>query len=461
MMNRAEYQKAFDQALNLRAGWLEKTEVPKFKEEIRTFHNAFEALYKLLIQKKLINEDPYKQEAKIGEIRVPPPIQPDGDRKDQLTMNLSAYDNQLDFLVNFFQISIDFLTLENIKRILALVKYIDWAHFTTNTQSATTKAVVDVVNQARIGSDPLTANMINESLDKLNQGTGSIIAYLREATGFNREFYKLELRQNITASMNDASVEAVRKKFSAAMPGKPFYPDLIEELIREDFSPGGEQLRSAVLQQLAVPENKPRVVKKEVSVKTSLLEGLTVISSTTAALGDIIPRLDENNMVFQNRRQTFGEKLRELFRQMLNREPAPVIYNIEYIDPAKGASVKETVNFYAFRPELDKKLRFFASLGGRGGAAASRLEAMEEKPLLALLEKALREAQGLHRTLFGLDEYFKAEAPRESREKIKGIKPELGTLKNAIIKANQKRHEYSAQLEEEEQLKRLGVTPVS
>ncbi|MDR1307628.1 MAG: hypothetical protein LBK74_08655 [Treponema sp.] len=460
-MNSEEYQKALDHALNLRAGWLEGTEFPKFKEEIRTFHNAFEGLYKLLIQKKLINEDPYKQEAKIGEITIPPPIQPDGDRKDQLTMNLSAYDNQLDFLVNFFPISIDFLTLENIKRILALVKYIDWAHFTVNTQNAATKAVVDVVNQARIGSDPLSTNVINESLDKLNQGTGSIITYLKEATGFSRESYKLDLRQNITASMNDASVEAVRKKFSAAMPGKPFYPDLTEELIREDFGRGGEQLRSAVLQQLAIPENKPRAAKKEVSVKTPLLEGLMVIGSAAAVLGDIIPRLDENNLVLQNRKQTFGEKLRELFRQMLNKEPAPVIYNIEYIDSVKGTAVKETVNFYAFRPELDKKLRFFASLGGRSGAAASRLEAMEEKPLLALLEKAVREAQGLHKTLFGLDEYFKAEAPRESREKIKGIKPELGTLKNAIIKANQKRHEYSARLEEEEQLKRLGVSLVS
>jgi hypothetical protein len=48
---------------------------------------------------------------------------------------------------------------------------------------------------------------------------------------------------------------------------------------------------------------------------------------------------------------------------------------------------------------------------------------------------------------------------KEDRDKIRGIKPELGTIKNAILRANSKRHEYSAQKEEEEQLKRLGVSP--
>ncbi|MDR2470867.1 MAG: hypothetical protein LBD09_01995, partial [Treponema sp.] len=450
----AEYQKALDAALAAQAGWLETSEFPKFKEEFRTFHTAFGALYKLLIQKKLINEDPYKQEAKMGEIRVPKAIVPAGDRADQLTMNLSAYDNQLDFLVNFFQFSIDFLTLDNIKRILALVRYIEWARFTADTQSPTTKAVVDVVNQARSGADPLATNVINESLGKLDKATALIMSYLKLATAYNRESYKLELRQNITGTMNDASLEGIKKKFASVMGGKPFYPDLAEELIKEDYGPGGEQLRNAVLKQLAVPESKPKAVKKAVSFKTTLLDGLLVISSVAVALGDIIPRMDENHLLFQNRKLSFGEKLRDILRQMLNKEPDPVIYEIEYIDSVKGTTVREKVNFNLFRGELDKRLRSFSSLNVRSG---SKIDGMDEKQLMGILDRAVREAQTLHKTLTGLDEYFKAEAPRESRDKVKGIKPELGTIKNAIIKANQKRHEYSAQLEEEEQLKRLGV----
>ncbi|MDR0598712.1 MAG: hypothetical protein LBG84_01340 [Treponema sp.] len=456
-MNRAEYQKALEEALNARAEWLEKNELPKFKDEFRVFHNSFTCLYRVLLQKKLINEDPYKQEAKVGEITIPRPISLEGDRMDQLTMNLSAYDNQLDFLVNFFPFSVDTLNLENIKRVLGILKYIDWTRFNMDAPTSTTKAVVDVVNQTRVGGlDSLTANTVNEALDRLNKGTGVIMGFLKNVTAFNRESYKLELRRTITGSMNSATVEEIKKK-CPAKPGKPFYPDLAEELIKEDFSSSGEKLRDEALKQLAIPETKPKTIKKEVSFKTTLLEGLVIIGSIAAALGESVPRLDENSQLFQNRKRGLLEKLTLVFKQMINKEPEPAIYEIEYADNGKGTPAKEKLNFDTFRTEVDKKLRAFASLSGRGSAV--KLEAMEEKQLAALLEKTIREAQALHKVLTGLDDYFKAEAPRESRDKIRGIKPELGTMKNAIIRANQKRHEYNAQVEEGEQLKKLGINP--
>ena len=457
-MDRSEYQKALDEALNAYASWLERSEYPKFKDEFKSFHTSFGTLYKTLIQKKLINEDPYKQEAKIGEIKVPKPIIPEGDRKDQLTMNLSAYDNQLDFLVNFFQFSVDFLTIENIKRILALIRYIDWTSFTPDTQSSTTKVLYDLISTVRIGLEPFSANLINESLSKLKQTTSLVIDHLKKATVYNKEAYKLQVRQNITNTMNDATLDGIKKKFHSAMPGKAFYPDLVEELIKEDYTPGGEQIRAAVLKLLAVPEEKPKAVKKQIDFKFTLIDGLLSISAVSVALGDIILKLDENHLVFQNRKLTFSEKLKEVFRQMFNKEPEPVIYDIEYIDSVKGTTVKEKINYNMFRADLDKRLRTFYSFNLRN---SSKLEVMDEKQLMGILEKAVRDAQNLHKTLAGLDEFFKAEAPRESREKVKGIKPELGIIKNAIIKANQKRHEYSSQLEEEEQLKRLGVNSAS
>jgi hypothetical protein len=160
-MDVKEYQNALSASLENRRAFLEKTQFPKLKEEFRTFLVSFQSIYKLLIQKRLIHEDPYKHEAKVGEIIIPPAIVSDGDRVDQLTMNLSAYDNQLDFLVNFSQFSVDYLTMETIKRILNLVKYIDWVRFTQDTQSSTTKAVVDVVTQARTGGDPLSVTLLN------------------------------------------------------------------------------------------------------------------------------------------------------------------------------------------------------------------------------------------------------------------------------------------------------------
>ena len=102
MAENDSYIKSLTDALKARAEWLESSELPKLKEELRHYHSGFASLYNLYLKKGLIHEDPYKQEAKIGELEVPS-IAPfsEMEKLDQLTRRLANYDNQLDFLVNF------------------------------------------------------------------------------------------------------------------------------------------------------------------------------------------------------------------------------------------------------------------------------------------------------------------------------------------------------------------------
>ena len=457
-MDGTEYQGKLAETLEAYCIWLEKSEFPKLKEACRVLHTSFGTLYKMFLQKRFIHDDPYKQDVKIAEIKVPDPILAEGDRVEQLTINLSAYDNQLDFLVNFAQMDTDFLTLDNIKRISALVKYIEWTKFTLDTPNTTTKAVVDLTVAVKTGGDPMASRFVTDSLGMMDKASITIMGCLKVVAAFSREYYKLELRQNITGAMKPAgiTVEQIRRKFPSAMPQKPFYPDLVDEVIKEDYTPGGEKLREEVLKKFAVPDNKPKVEQTVESFKPTLLEGFVIISSVAVSMAEMAPKLDENNGILQNHKQGFLAQIKAAIRQMLHKEPDPVIYEVEYIDTAKGTPVKEKVNFNVFRADMDKKVRTYGSLCSRGVPAA-RLESMEEKLLLPLLDRAVRDAQAAHKTLTGLDEYFKAAAPKEVRDKIKGIKPELATMKNAVIKANQRRHEYSAQLEESEQFKKLGV----
>jgi hypothetical protein len=82
---------------------------------------------------------------------------------------------------------------------------------------------------------------------------------------------------------------------------------------------------------------------------------------------------------------------------------------------------------------------------------------MTEEQIIGYLEKNINEVQGLHKTLGALDDFFKTNVVAEDRDKVKGIKPELSALKNTFVKANQIKFDYSAQKEEEEQMKRLGL----
>ncbi|MDR1374297.1 MAG: hypothetical protein LBJ24_04925 [Treponema sp.] len=455
----ATYQQAHSDALNARGDWLEKTELPRLKEEFRTFHTAFASLYNIFIKKGLIREDPYKQEAKISEIEVPETGSfSDAERMEQLGIRLSNYDNQLDFLVNFYQFSVDFLTLDKIKRILGLVKFIDWVRFTTDSESCNTKAVVELTAQSKSGLDPLSLSLINESTANLYKCTGVILTILKELSDFHREAYKAELRTAITAEMSaaEASTVQIKKKFAAAMPGKPFYPDLVEELIKEDYSKNGPALRDKILKQLAVPEAKQKAVKAAVSFKSILVEGIYAICSAASTLEETASRLDDNEILLQNRQRNFWEKVKRVMRQMMNKEPEAVIYDVEYLDSNKGTLVQEKVNFNSFRAEMAKKTKGLIALNARVVAAA-KTNTLDEPQLLQQLEKSIREVQSLHKTLGALDEFFKTGVDKADRDKVKGIKPDLAAIKNIIIKANRKKHEYSAQKEEEEQLKHLGV----
>jgi hypothetical protein len=456
-----DYQSSLSAALEARQNWLEKTELLKLKEELRTYQSSFSSLYTIYLKKGLINEDPYKQEAKIGELEVPEtgPFT-EAERTDQLSIRLANFDNQLDFLVNFYQFGVEFLNLDRIKRILGLVRYIDWIHLTPDAQSTNTKAVAEITNQSKIGVDPIALNVIGGSLAHLSRSTAAIMEVLKELTGYHREAYKLEVRTAITGSMTAAEVNtaAVRKKFAAALPGRPFYQELVEEIIKEDYSPDGPALQQAILNSLKVAGHTPKAAKVKVSFKGILLDGIQVLGSVYTTLNEISVKLDENEVLLANQKKSFWEKVKHLLQQMMNREPEEVIYDVEYMDPTKGMPVKEKVSFHFFRNEMDRKNRILASMGARGGAQ-TKLDAMSEDQLTALLEKNIREVQSLHRTLAALDEFFKAEVSPEDRDKVKGIKPELAAIKNAIVRANQLRHEYSAQKEEEEQMRRLGISP--
>ena len=461
MAENNDYQKALADVLKARAEWLDKSELPKLKEELRSYHTGFASLYNMYVKKGLINEDPYKAEAKIGELEVPNSSSfSEAEAFDQLTQRLANYDNQLDFLVNFYQFGAEFLNLDRIKRILGLVRYIDWVHLIPDSQSPVTKAVADMTNQIKTGSDPMTMSVISESLSHLNKSVNPILGYLKVLTDYQREAYKLDLR-DITSGMSQAeasNLPQLRKKFAQVKPGVPFYPDLAEEVIKEDYSKEGPALREAVLKRLRVADDKPKTVKVQVSFKTILIEGIQGLGGTAQTLTDISLKLDDNEAILESNKRGFFDKLKKLMQQVFNKEPDPIMYDVEYLDPVKGITVKEKVNYTSFRNDLERKIRTLSPMASRG-AASSKLESMQEEQLVGFLERNIRELQTLHKILTALDDYFKAAVDKIERDKIKGIKPELGTIKNAILRANSKRHEYSAQKEEEEQLRKLGVNP--
>ncbi|MDR2484162.1 MAG: hypothetical protein LBD55_02060 [Treponema sp.] len=453
-----EYQNALSQAINARQRWLEKSEIGKLKEKLRAFQTAYTSLYALLLRKGLVKEDPYKGEAKVGEIHIPEDTPfSETESMDQLTVRLSNYDNQLDFLVNFYHFNVEFFTLDRIRLVLGLIKYIDWSRLSTTSPSPTTVAVSSLINRTRGGNDSMSTNVLNGILVTLSQLTGHIMADLKVLADFNREAYKLELRNILRKTIPEdkaLSVPEIKKAFAAAKTGQPFYAELAEEIIKEDYSPEGPAMRDKVLKAMGVDETKPKTAKQEVSIKPILIEGIQAISSVSSTLAAIGEKFDENETLLEHKKVGLWIKVKRVVGQMLNKEPEPTIYEVEYGDGKQGASFKEKVNFSTLREDMDKRVKNLANVSSRNTA---KLETIPDDQLTGFLEKAIRDVRSLHRLLSALDEYFKNAVDKEDRNKVKGIKPELATIKSAFLKANEKFVEYSDLKEEEEQFKRLGI----
>jgi hypothetical protein len=454
------YNEVLMQVLSARKDWLEKTEISRLKEELRVFQISYSVLYNMFLKKKLINEDPYKQDTKISELSVPEiGAFNEAKRLEQLSLRLANYDSQLDFLVNFYQFAVDFLNLERIRKIVGLVRYIDWLNLSPDSKSPNTQAASILINNTKAGADSITMSIIGESLTKLPKCTSTIIGILRDLSTYHKELYKLNVR-NAIAGMSAGEVNApnIKKKMNTAMPGTPFFQEFIEELVKEDYTKDGPALKEAVLKNLKLAEEKPKAAKPQVSYKDILISGINALGSASAVLNEIAQKIDENQMVMESQKKGFFEKLKKLFRAMSNSDPEEIIYELQFIDQATGAEQKEHLHFFQFRTDFEKKIKIYSRMTGTGPFIA-KLKSMTEDDVFKYLERAIKDLQSAHRTLTSLDEYFKSSVPREERDKIKGIKPELASVKNCYIKANQIRHDYSSRKEEAEQMKKLGIDP--
>ncbi len=463
-----KYQELLAQGLDTRSKWLEKTQLVKLKEEFRTYHSLFSTIYEILLKKGAIQPDPYKHEAKMGEIEIPPSDDiPETEKINEISIRLSNFDNQLDFLVNFYSFSAEFLTLERIKRISSLVKYISWSNHSDSSANVNTKILMGLINEMKTGGDPLSVSLLNEAQQGLGKATNTIMQILKTVADYQKELYKQQIQVKITNNLSINSdgayprrseiVTQIKRKFHSDMPGVPYYPDLVDEVIRELDSKEGPPLRAANLKALEVIENKAKAKKEVVSYKPFLIDGLRVMGGGALTLTEILTKFNENNEAFSNIKKTFGQKIREIIRQMMNKEPDPVVYEIQYLDTARGTTSKDRVNYFQLQQDVERRIRVLNAFSLRT-SSGSKLDSMEEDQLLSLLNKNLKDLQTMHKTLSALDDCFKLTAPPEIKDKIKGVKPELSAIKNVIVAANQKRYEYSSLKEEEEQLKKIGIS---
>ena len=461
-----DFIEQLSEALDARQAHYDRELMSDLKTSFRRYHSAYHGLYQLLLNKGLIRADPYRLEKKISEIELPrsgPFIE--SEKVEEMSIRLSDYDIQLEFLNSYYQFSTDFLNLNRLKTLAAFVKYIRWEELLATSNSMTTRVMAEFIHDIKSSTDSLSINLVSDASEQLKKISKKILSSLKMINIYHRERYKLEVREKVVSplglkkddGMSDGDrLQRVKKKFPTSMEGSPFYRELVEEVLAESFGPNSDNLQKKLLSSLKIREAVSEKKRKAPSYTAILFDALRTLATASRFLEESLKKFKFNSDLLEHRKKGFFEKLKRWLYLMSNKKEMPLIYQIEYFDVITSSSKIEALDFHSFLENMQKMNRIFVGITSRMGSIYQKLEQASEDQVYQFLNNYIGGLQSTHKKMEALDTYFKTEVPRE---KVKGIKIELSSIKNSIVKANQKKHEYVAKKEEYDQFKKLGIDP--
>lgn len=468
MENYENFTKELFEVYDEKVSWYDTEELPRVLEEYRRLHAHVGNVYTTLLKKSTISADPYKLEKKVSEIK-PISDKPfaDSERNIVIGTRLSDYESMLDFICNFFTFSVSNIKADRIKQLIAFNNGFKWNSVIATSDSPNTKGLSDCLIPIRQGTDALATSLLNDSLVNAAKSIEIINSILKEFGDFQREVYKVEIRREVIGhpsflidkvfDSKESMLAQIKKIFHVVVTKKPFYNELIDEIIEETIGANAKEKQQALISKLVVKKSSRQAKEKQVDIRAILMDAVRSLGGVVPQLESIITKFQENSELIENKKSSFWSKLIEIIQKAFNIEKKPVIYKIVLIDNITQSKHYEHIDFNEFILGLQKRCKFYLSFSTRKTPGYEKIEAMSDDKIVEFISKNLSECQRLLGHLSALDDFFKETVTPLDRSKIKGIKMEISSLKNTIIKTNQRKAEYSSIVEEQNQMKKLGL----
>lgn len=470
MAENENYINQLQEAISKKSEWFNTIRLQEILEQYRILHSCVKNLFDMLVQKTLIIPDPYRLDKKISDIVVPDTsFFSENESISVLGARFSEYEVMLDFLCTYYRFSVDTLTIPVTKKLLDFNKVFEWDNFSSNSSKSNTKALAEALNESKKNANSVNLSMITDSISKNANAITVINKILAEVGTFQKELYKLELRRDLfdhpefnkekALSSSEAEMAEIKRLYVKVMGKKPFYTDLINEIIQEDVGNNCESLRATVLKSLEIPAGPvKKVVKKaEPDDKEMLMETVMAIAAMSPTLAQLKVKLNSNFDLIFAKKQNFFTKLAEALKKALHIKEKERICTIHISDPKTGSVRLEKIKVNEFLMELNKRERIYGAISLRD-AEYSKIANSSEEAIINFVNKQISEAQSLFTTINALDGYFKNAVDIMQRSKVKGMQIELSAFRNSIINSNKKRGDYIVQKEEKEQMSKLGIS---
>lgn len=466
----SSFNAALFSAIDAKLAWYNSVGFKQLTDEYRTFRTNLSNFINLLEKRGLIQPDPYKEEKKISKITVPPdgPFL-DNERSMVMGTRLSEYDSMLDYVCNIHKFTIENTGMNQIKQLLALNGYIQWSSIVPTSQKANTKALAEIIISVKMGSDKLAANMVADNITQAAKSVNRINGILKNITEFQKEMYKADIRKKIFLSPQFQSEKvdsaaacssAIRKLFPVLMGKAPYYPELVDEVSEEEYGANKEIRQKELLKKIAVEETKQEKKHIVINTKEMVFEAIKTLGALPPQLESVLAKLEDNHNILMDEQNTLGERIKKLLRRLFGIPDKPYVYTLAIIDNLTQTRRTEDVEYQNFSSDISKRIRIYTSFATRKSPGFQKLEGQDENVVYEYLSKQLSECHHMLVLLSAFNEYYKTALFPEDRDKVKSIQMELTSIKNTLVRTNQRKAEYNSIVEEQAQMRKLGITNV-
>lgn len=468
MSERVEFTAALRTAVEKKTEWFDTAELPELLENYRLLHTCVRNIYDLLLKRSAITPDPYKLEKKITSIEIPDESTfSESDTSVILGARFSDYESMLDYLCTYFKFSSDNISLATIKKLNELNNAFQWTNMSVNNSKTNTKALAALISEVRRNLPVLSQSMITDSISKSGRACSEITRILKELSEFKREEYKLTVRTKVLgnpsfdwskAKDGTEEIAEIKRIFVQSLGKTPYYSELIQEISDEDFSSKKDEFQAKALFSLEVKTPEVKKKKETVDTKAFLMETIRTLSLLSPEYASIAEKLNENNRILEKSKTTVFRKLMKKIRKAFNIKEPPVIFRIVIVDQQKQTKQARDIDINVFISNLERKSNFMSVIGNSASAEHKRIESSSEEQILQFVNKQISDNSETNVLLGAIDEYFKTNCAAQDRSKIKGLKIDLVSVKNILVKANTKRSEYVSYIEEREQMRKMGIS---
>ena len=454
-------------ALMAKQSWFNADRLQKMLEQFRLLFTCVRNLNEVLIKRSLIQPDPYKLESRISEIAT---IETSGftENEDSIVLGkrFSDYEMMLDFICTYFRFSVENIDVNRIKILMDLIDAFDWTNLSSNSSKSNTRALATALTKARTNAPAVTISLINDSQEKCSKCCQHIRSYLSELADFQKELYKGNLRKDLfehpdfdkqkAFSSPDAEMNEIKRLYVKTTGKKTFYTDLVQEIINEDQSPDRENLRKRLLEKLEIKIQETKKESHVVNPHELLMSAVFSLGVLSSILGQMSVKLSDNfDLLFYVKKGLFA-KFIEALKKALGIKEKERSCTIVVTDQQSGAKSQLNINVNSFMGQISKLAHIYAGIATKGNEY-NKLNSQKDEDTLIFLNRHIQENQKFFTTINALDEHFKSHVEVMQRPKVKGLKIDLSSYRNAIIAVNKKRGEYVSAVEEIEQMKKLGI----